>query len=140
MQSDPPRICPLCGEAEPVARFDFKPNPTAIYGGECRACYCSDRRGKQKRSERGKRQRAARRVQVFDHYGWSCACCGSTEDLAIDHVDGDGARHREEVDAERLYAWLIENGFPEGFQTLCKPCNSSKGRFAHCGLHPRVAI
>ncbi len=33
-----------------------------------------------------------------------------------------------------MYRWLIRNGFPEGFQTLCMPCNSSKRDGDRCRL------
>lgn len=38
----------------------------------------------------GKRWQDATKQAVFDHYGWSCSCCGETtkEFLCIDHVDG----------------------------------------------------
>jgi hypothetical protein len=94
-------------------------------------------------------QRAYResiRVQVFDHYGWTCACCGTAERPSIDHVNGGGREHREEVLGDPIantyvfYRWLIANGFPEGFQTLCRPCNASKGPSKRCRLdHAKAA-
>jgi excisionase family DNA binding protein len=68
------------------------------------------------------------RIAVFDHYGWRCACCGSTEQLTIDHLNGDGRLHRAKIGhgSSHLYRWLTANGFPEGFQTMCRPCNLSK--------------
>lgn len=82
----------------------------------------------------------ARRAQVFGHYGTSCACCGSTEELQIDHIEGGGKAHRIELFGHRgstqmFYNWLIREGFPEGFQTLCKSCNSSKHEGDWCRLH-----
>ena len=79
------------------------------------------------------------RATVFAHYGTSCACCGTAENLSIDHVNGDGRRHRFEVGGRngvsvQMYLWLIENNFPSGFQTLCMPCNSSKDVTAACRL------
>lgn len=80
---------------------------------------------------------------VFGHYGRRCACCGAAERLTIDHVDGDGAEHRRELGSQgswALYRWLVVNGFPPGFQTLCEPCNGSKGRRAACRIdHEREA-
>jgi hypothetical protein len=69
-----------------------------------------------------------------------CACCGVTENLSLDHADGDGADHREDLfgnarrTSRQLWRWLIEQGFPPGYQVLCIPCNSSKGRGEHCTL------
>jgi hypothetical protein len=82
------------------------------------------------------------RAKIFGHYGEHCACCGSGKRLTIDHVNGDGAEHRTELlgrpqgsgSTETLYRWLIANGFPEGFQTLCRPCNASKFTLGACRL------
>jgi len=69
-----------------------------------------------------------------------CACCGTTEKLTIDHVSGDGARHRLELygdpqqGSNRFYRWLCKHDFPAGYQTLCLPCNASKGKGEHCRL------
>lgn len=67
------------------------------------------------------------RDQVLDHYGRVCACpgCGATEGLTIDHVD-PAADLATGLTSYKLCRWIIKNGFPEGFQILCKPCNSSK--------------
>ena len=77
---------------------------------------------------------------MFAHYGESCACCGTADDLTIDHIDGDGREHRIELFGNadsvstRFYRWLIEQGFPGGLQTLCAPCNASKRDGDHCRL------
>lgn len=86
------------------------------------------------------RQRLAReRALVFRHYGTWCQCCGSEENLSIDHVHGGGAAHRAEVGlgegGSEFYHWLIQNHFPPGYQTLCMPCNSSKGDGERCRIH-----
>jgi hypothetical protein len=82
---------------------------------------------------------ATYKAQVFDHYGHACACCGAADNLTIDHVDGDGGRHREEIGegSRTLYRWLIARGFPAGFQVLCFPCNRSKGSGDRCRLDHR---
>ncbi len=88
------------------------------------------------------RYHARLRAAVFDHYGRSCACCGATENLAIDHVNGDGPQHRAAAGIKtgtRTYRWLVKNNFPDGFQTLCTPCNASKGAGASCNLNHRGA-
>ena len=85
---------------------------------------------------------ADRRQQVFDHYGWTCACCGTAKRPSIDHKAGNGAEHRRELGAagkqassRQVYIWLVRNGFPPGFQTLCVPCNVSKADGESCRLH-----
>lgn len=87
------------------------------------------------------RQHAANRKAVFDHYGWSCACCGTTKRLSIDHVNGDGPEHRAQIGtgSSYLYRWLIANGFPGGFQVLCGWCNHSKADGLQCRIDHRAA-
>lgn len=93
-----------------------------------------DNREKNKIYERSVRER------VLAHYGNSCACCGSTEDLSIDHVAGDGAEHGDllfgskRARGYRFHLWLVRNDFPEGFQVLCRPCNHSKAKTDRCWL------
>lgn len=70
---------------------------------------------------------------VFDHYGRKCQCCGSYEVPTIDHIDGGGKEHRAEIGG-LLYKWLVENDFPEGYQTLCRRCNSSKADTPGCRI------
>ena len=95
-----------------------------------------------KERARRRRRRKNLRDQVLGHYGRICACpgCGATERLSIDHVNGDGKAHSIELFGtpnvgNRLYLWLIKQGFPEGIiQILCGPCNSSKGSGPACRL------
>lgn len=88
-----------------------------------------------------RRYRAGIRRRVLAHYGEQCACCGRKDRLTIDHVNGDGGQHRAELwgrtnpSSYQMYAWLIKNDFPPGFQTLCQPCNGSKRNGARCRLH-----
>jgi hypothetical protein len=89
------------------------------------------------RSAARRRRRHRQRAQVFAHYGLSCTCCGTADELTIDHVNGDGAEHRAELGNRGgtfIYHWLVVNGFPAGFQVLCGPCNRSKGRKAACQI------
>lgn len=77
------------------------------------------------------------RKTVFEHYGLSCVCCGEStyEFLSIDHINNDGAEHRKKHglgNGRNLYQWLINNNFPEGFQTLCYNCNFAKGHYGRC--------
>lgn len=73
---------------------------------------------------RAERQRV--REDVFNAYGRACACCGITEPafLTIDHIHGGGRRHRAAV-KRGLYRWLRQQGFPDGYRTLCWNCNAA---------------
>jgi hypothetical protein len=81
------------------------------------------------------------RRAAFEAYGgFSCVCCGETEEmfLSLDHVNGDGAQHRRHIAAQSgsnsLYVWLKKNGYPPGFQVLCMNCN--QGRHRNKGVCP----
>ncbi|HEV8276270.1 MAG TPA: hypothetical protein VGQ26_11325 [Streptosporangiaceae bacterium] len=90
--------------------------------------------------ERCRIYRLTLKAVVLAHYGRQCACCGTTDDLTIDHIAGDGGQHRRELfgrtdhGGQHYWLWLIKQGFPPGHQVLCRPCNASKGRTAHCRL------
>ena len=75
--------------------------------------------------------------EVINEYGGKCVCCGETrkEFLSIDHIDGDGSKHRKEIGArtsDEFYRWLKQNNYPEGFQVLCFNCNCGKGSYSVC--------
>jgi len=95
-------------------------------------------RGAQRHWERAEDDRL--RGEVFGHYGHVCACCGTAKDLSIDHVNGEGRAHRlalfgrSNARTTRFYRWLIDQGFPQGYQVLCLPCNGSKGDGPACRL------
>jgi len=91
--------------------------------------------------ERRRQRRDELRRQVFDHYGRACACCGTEDDLTVDHPDGDGAQHRRELfgaqtAGHHFYRWLAKQGFPPGYVVLCALCNRSKATGDRCRLHP----
>jgi len=96
------------------------------------------------------RWREKLRRMVFAHYSnnsLKCACCDESEQdfLVIDHVGGNGNKHRREVfgrtDAGgyRMHRWLVKTGFPPGFQVLCSNCNASRGKHGEC-IHKRTPI
>ena len=78
------------------------------------------------------------KVEVFSHYSKGkpeCACCKEKElgFLCIDHINGDGAKHRREIKkgGVGMWRWLRENGYPSGFQVLCFNCNFYKGHYTN---------
>lgn len=79
------------------------------------------------------------REQILAAYGGICACCGDDHEefLTIDHIDGQGAKHRKEMgfgnSSTKIYKWLIEQGYPkDNFRLLCYNCNCSRGRYGYC--------
>ena len=65
---------------------------------------------------------------VLNHYGSKCACCGEStpEFLTIDHINGEGNKHRKQEHCDDILEWLIRNNLPNGFQVLCMNCNFVK--------------
>ena len=69
------------------------------------------------------------RLRVLNHFGGKCQWpdgCDITDPdmLQIDHINGDGYKHRKERKASAhggasLHMWLIKNNFPPGFRILC---------------------
>ncbi len=96
----------------------------------------------QKRKNQVRRRERLRRL-VVNHYSngsFACACCGESgyDFLTIDHVNGDGGKHRTALfgtpyrAGSVFYGWLVRNQFPLGFQVLCMNCNLSKGKHGYC--------
>lgn len=89
------------------------------------------------RNEYQRLMREALRRNALNAYGGpTCACCGEDieEFLEIDHIYGDGRKHRAEL-AKRgsyFYYWLKKNNYPEGFQVLCSNCNKAMYTFGEC--------
>lgn len=88
-------------------------------------------------AERQHNYRQELHAQVLAIYGTECSCCGSTEDLQIDHILGGGRKHKESLGGGwPLYVWLRDNE-PMGFQVLCATCNVSKRDGTHCKTHDK---
>lgn len=74
------------------------------------------------------------KIEVLKHYGngiLACVLCGESHPacLSIDHVDGNGSKHRRELGlktSRQFYQWLRTNRYPEGYQTLCMNCQFIK--------------
>ena len=88
---------------------------------------------KEKLNEKSRNFHRKNREDVLQHYGQKCVCCceNNKEFLAIDHINGEGRKHRNSITGG-IYKWLIRNNFPEGFQILCHNCNSSKSYYGYC--------
>jgi hypothetical protein len=106
--------------------------------GKCNTCGSPWKHEKYKVCDKCRKYMAdrhqAHRQQVLDHYGRGCACCDEWREafLVIDHVNRNGNKHRKEIGASNFYKWLIDNGFPAGFRTLCHNCNFATSRGEAC--------
>lgn len=77
-------------------------------------------------------RRIQKRKKVIEHYGGRCSCCGENryEFLAIDHINGNGNRHKMQVGD--VMSWVWSHGFPDGFRILCHNCNLALGFYGYC--------
>lgn len=69
------------------------------------------------------------KTTILTYYGNGkpqCVMCGFNDirALSIDHINGGGATDRNILKryGHGLYRWLLENDYPEGYQTLCMNC------------------
>ena len=136
-----------CAECQPIMH--------KVYWGQWRRRH-PERRKKIDEKSRKKNPERLRQLKKYDYYMWrerlaktvmehysngpaKCACCGESERdfLVIDHVAGHGNEHRRKTFGRiqggwQIYKWLIDQGFPSGFQVLCFNCNASKGKHGLC--------
>ena len=129
----PSKRCGKCRKVKPLDDF-YARSPEGGHRSACKTCF---------ENQGGRRSRASLarlRAAVLGRYGNRCACCGTTDDLTIDHVGGGGQAHRialfgrSDTGSAAFYRWLIAQGFPPGYQTLCRPCNASKFDGEACRL------
>lgn len=101
---------------------------------QCEECSAWNEQRRQYRAN----WRSKLRADVLKGYGGRCVCCGEDQAvfLDVDHVNGDGAEHRKVVRAgvNGLYAQLRRQGYPDGFQLLCRNCNW--GKYINGGVCP----
>lgn len=119
-------LCPRCGKTPPETERSC-----------CRPCLdAASRRSKSPVAVASRRRRATQlRSAVFAAYGDKCVCCGEDRRafLTIDHIKGDGAKHRREVVGGRgftdaFYRWIVRSGFPADLRLLCYNCNCGRER------------
>lgn len=82
---------------------------------------------------KGKLYRRELKQKVLERYGKACVFCGYEDirALQIDHINDNGADERkllggQNVSGWRFYQYLVANGLPNGYQTLCANCNMIK--------------
>jgi len=85
-----------------------------------------------------KKRRQKVRLLVLEKYSGSppyCLCCYEKQIkfLSIDHINGGGKNHRQEVTGRAFYEWLVKKRkSPKQFQVLCYNCNMAKGFYKIC--------
>lgn len=69
------------------------------------------------------------RVQVLDHFGNKCGCCGESHRafLNVDHINGDGRLERSRHDLCKMYRQVLAGLRPD-IRLLCWNCNLGRER------------
>jgi len=121
------RQCGTCGEEKSVKDFGNNPRCKDGLKTECKACVSS--------RQQGYRQTA--KADMIEAYGGKCQCCGEGEPgfLTIDHVNGNGNKHRQQLKLGgwSFYLWLKKQGYPKGeYRLLCYNCNCSSHHLGEC--------
>jgi hypothetical protein len=121
------KICGWCGELETHGNNKRHKDGLANGCKKCRSAaqtkYWNEGAGK----KLSKQRRDNAKLDAFKAYG-GCQCSGCGENemvvLSIDHINGGGGKHREEIKNRymNIYFWLRANKYPEGFRVLCMNC------------------
>lgn len=74
------------------------------------------------------RQRAKLRSLVLAAYGNKCSCCGEMTPvfLTLEHINGNGFKHRQVRGTYGVYRDVIKSGFPGDYTILCMNCNHAQ--------------
>ncbi len=98
---------------------------------ECSNTWYQNHKAEQK--VRAKKYNLSIKQEVLTHYGGGkCACvrCGESRlaCVSIDHINGNGTGHRRDsgLGGIKIYLWLRQQGYPDGYQTLCMNCQFVK--------------
>ena len=84
-----------------------------------------------KERERSRKKRPKLKLEVLAYYGLGvcqCVICGESrvDCLSIDHIANNGQEHRRTLTSRykgsHFYKYLKDNGYPDGYQTLCMNC------------------
>jgi len=149
--------CQKCNEQKAAAAFSKDRSSADGLCAWCKHCVTEYKKGhyfgtKEYQSQKSKewyannaekaklrsieRHRALRQqaLEAYSDGDPQCRCCGEREVkfLAIDHINGGGKRHLQEIKASNVYYWVRRNNYPAGFQVLCHNCNLAKGFYGTC--------
>lgn len=135
--------CLWCKEIKPIKEFKKNSRNKDGHLTYCNQCYAKHVGPKRRLKNQSDWRQI--RLQVLHHYCGEvlhCMCKGCyyhTHELdyrflAIDHINGDGARHRKllKKSGASFYKWLVRSNYPSMFQVLCHNCNFVKKTAHHC--------
>lgn len=87
-----------------------------------------------------RRNRWKIKMEIINHYGGKCACCGEVEPrfLSLDHMNGGGNADRKRRfngtirGGVEIYRQVKKEGYPNIFRILCHNCNQAIGSYGKC--------
>ena len=124
-------LCPTCGDKAEVGQICSR----------CRQSRLAHYNPTKKKAAHVNRRKDLVQETFAAYGGPKCSCCGEDNPLflTIDHTDGGGNQHREEVGSGVIfYAWLKKHGFPKGYRVMCFNCNC--GRARNGGICPHMDV
>lgn len=125
------KACRKCGDSL-IAGENWKPSSEKRRDYICKVC---------RRPQSVAEKLTVKRLTI-ETYGGECVCCGENtlEFLTIDHIDGNGAEERHNLNmggGHQFYHWLKKQGYPKGnYQVLCFNCNFAKHAYGKCPHQP----
>ena len=74
------------------------------------------------------------REQLLQKFGKECKCCGEKLKmfLTIDHINGDGNKHRKGKHQHTVWKEILRDGTDEEYRILCHNCNWAYGLLGYC--------
>jgi len=130
------KLCSSCGKLLSLENFHKGRKYVCGFRSACKDCRREhaknnywNKGGRQKYRDNWKEVSQRMKKIVLTHYGADlnkpmCTKCGfdNVKALSIDHIGGGGNQHRKKIKTWSIYRWLINQGFPSGYQTLCMNC------------------
>jgi len=112
--------------------------PRAYGATTCYACQPRNRDIKEERVRSREKYRRTR-SQVLQGHGDQCEWCGSTENIHLHHINGDGDEHRVLCgNFTNTYRDMIRQAFPVTIIPLCATCHRREGRVNNRGTDDRA--
>lgn len=151
------KFCPKCKKSKSVDEFGKQPKSSDGLQGYCISCRIDYNKSwrdnnnlkwnEHRRNHRKQNLGAARKMdrrhreklknEFLTAYGNKCACCGedNSKFLSLDHINNDGAKHREELGVGRSGGSLVilrqmrKEGWPKDkYRILCYNCNIARAQ------------
>lgn len=143
--------CIKCGKIKSVSKFFMDNQKKDELTSACKKCvtqntkkyynenkehclaYSKKHHEKTKHLKRERVRIARRRLfkEIFLLLGDKCSCCGFTNKwaLQIDHISGDGYKHRKKVSGIAYYSDILKSikNNEKKYRLLCANCNFIEG-------------